>query len=75
MEIRREKHVLTVIPKSHNVGTIAPAKPSDGSGEYSVRYWATWLDGVKVREIDPLNSIYMVNGVDYLAPVRRALGK
>ena len=70
-----EKHVMVVIPKTHNVGTVAPASPSNGSGEYAVRYWATWLGGRKVREIDPMNFIYVVDGVDYLADVRKALGK
>lgn len=70
-----EKHVFIVIPKNHTVGSVAPATPTNGSGEYAVRYWATWIDGKKVREIDPLNFICEVNGVDYLAPVRKALGK
>ena len=70
-----EKHVMVVIPKNHAVGSIAPASPSNGSGEYAVRYWATWIEGRKVREIDPMNFIYMVDGVDYLADVRKALGK
>ena len=72
---RQEKHVMVVLPKSHNLGTAAPAAPSNGSGEYIVRYWATWLDGKKVREIDPLNFIYEVDGVDYLAPYRASLGR
>ena len=29
----------------------------------------------KVRELDPLNFICYINGVDYLAGVRAALGK
>ena len=66
---------MVIIPKSHNVGSIAPSSPSNGSGEYAVRYWATWIDGQKVREIDPMNMIYMVDGVDYLADTRKALGK
>ena len=70
-----EKHVMVVIPKTHNVGQIAPGQPTNGSGEYAVRYWATWLNGTKVREIDPMNMKYEVNGVDYLADVRRAMGK
>lgn len=70
-----EKHVMVIIPKTHNVGSIAPASPSNGSGEYAVRYWATWINGQKVREIDPMNFIYWVNGTDYLADVRKALGK
>ena len=75
IDVPAEKHVMVIIPKSHNVGSIAPASPSNGSGEYAVRYWATWLNGQKVREIDPMNMIYMVDGVDYLADVRKALGK
>ena len=70
-----EKHVFVIVPKTHNPGTIAAASPSNGSGEYAVRYWATWIDGKKVRELDPMNFICMVDGVDYLAPVKKALGK
>lgn len=35
----------------------------------------TYIDGKKKLEIDPLNYIYYVNGKDYLADVRKALGK
>lgn len=69
------KHILVVIPKSDKGGSIAPASPTDGSGEYSVRYWATYIDGKKYREIDPLNFKCYINGVDYLADTRSALGK
>lgn len=75
IKVQAVKHILVVIPKVDNAGTVAPASPNDGSGEYAVRYWATYIDGKKVREIDPLNFICEVNGVDYLAPVRKALGK
>lgn len=73
--VQNIKHILVVIPKSEKGGSIAPASPSDGSGEYAVRYWATYIDGVKVREIDPFNFICFYNGVDYLADVRKGLGK
>lgn len=75
LAIRAVKHVLVVIPKKDGGGSIAPASPTDASGEYAVRYWATYIDGAKVREIDQLNFICLVNGVDYLADVRRSLGK
>lgn len=75
VKVQNVKHVLVVVPKTETGGSIAPASPTNGSGEYSVRYWATYIDGVKVREIDPLNYICIVNGVDYLAEVRKALGK
>lgn len=69
------KHILVVIPKSDKGGNIAPASLGNGSGEYAVRYWATYIDGTRVREIDPLNNICYINGTDYLAGVRKALGK
>ena len=70
-----EKHVFVVMPKNHNVGQIAPASPPGASGEYAVRYWATWINGKKVRELDPMNFICMIDGTDYLTPVKKALGK
>ena len=75
VKVQSIKHVLVVVPKTDTGGSIAPAAPTNGSGEYSVRYWATYIDGAKVREIDPLNFICVVNGVDYLAHVRKAIGK
>lgn len=75
VKVQSIKHVLVVVPKTDTGGTVAPAAPTNGSGEYSVRYWATYIDAAKVREIDPLNFICEVNGVDYLADVRKAIGK
>ena len=72
---RTVKHVMTVIPKTETGGTVAPATPVNGSTEFAVRYWATYIDGIKYREIDPTNLIYYVDGVDYLASVRKAMGK
>ena len=69
------KHVLVVKPKKLNPGKVTPASPADASGEYSVTYWATFIGGEKTLEIDILNFIYFVNGKDYLADVRKALGK
>ena len=69
------KHVFVVKPKKLNPGKVAPASPADASGEYAVTYWATFIDGKKSLEIDILNFIYYVNGTDYLADVRKALGK
>lgn len=69
------KHLLTVVPKKYNPGKLATASTADVSGEYAVHYYATYIDGKKVLEIDPVNYIYIVNGKDYLAGVRKALGK
>lgn len=69
------KHIFVVKPKKLSPGKVAPASPGDASGEYAVTYWATFIDGQKTLEIDILNFIYFVNGTDYLADVRKALGK
>lgn len=73
--VRKVKHVLVVVPKGETGGTIAPAQPSNGTGTYAVRYWATYFDGKLIRKIDPLNFVCYFNGVDYLEEVRKALGK
>ena len=69
------KHVMVVKPKKLSPGKVAPASAADASGEYAVTYWALYIDGEKVLEIDILNFIYKVNNTDYLAEVRAALGK
>ena len=74
VKIVNVKHVFVAMPKTFNAGTMAPGSTSDASGEYSVRYWATYIDGEKVMELDPRNYICFMNGVDYLEPARKAMG-
>ena len=69
------KHVLVVTPTKFAPGKLAPAASAEASGEYSVTYFATFIGGVNKMEIDVINFIYFVYGVDYLADVRKALGK
>jgi len=74
-EIQADKYVMVVVPKTTSPGTVAPASMADTSGEYSVYYYAGYKDGKTLWEIDPFNQICNVGGVDYLADVRKALGK
>lgn len=69
------KHTFVILPKSVKGGTIAPASGSDASGEYACHYWKEIIDGVTTKELDPVNYKCEINGVDYLADVRKALGK
>ena len=73
--VSADKYVMVVIPKSTKPGTVAPASAADASGEYSVYYYAGYRDGKKLWEIDPWNYICNINGVDYMADIRKALGK
>lgn len=69
------KHIMKVKPKKTALGKVAAASAADVSGEYAVSYYAMYMDGKKVTEVDPLNFICYINGKDYLAEVKRALGK
>ena len=74
-EITGVKHIMKVKPKKTALGKVAAASTADVSGEYAVSYYAMYMDGSKVTEIDPLNFICIINGKDYLKDVRKALGK
>ena len=74
LEVVGVKHVLVMRPVSITLGTLKQASTSDPSGEYAVSYYARYTGGVKDIEIDPLGYICYINGVDYLAPVRSAMG-
>ena len=69
------KHIMRVKPKKTALGKVAAASTADVSGEYATQYYAMYMNGEKVTEIDPLNFIRIINGHDYLAEVRKALGK
>lgn len=73
--VQADKYVMVVVPKKTSPGTIAPASAADASGEYSAYYYAAYKDGVTLWEIDPFNQVCNIGGVDYLADVRKALGK
>jgi len=70
-----DKYVLVIAPKNYNPGNLAPASTPDANDEFSVYYYAGYRNGKQIFEIDPPNMICKVNGKDYLAPVRKAIGK
>lgn len=74
-EVTSVKHIMRVKPKKTALGKVAAASTADASGEYAVQYYAMYMDGKKMTEVDPLNFICIINGYDYLAAVRKALGK
>ena len=73
--VQADKYVLKLIPKKFTPGNIAPASPTDANGEYSTYYYAAYKDGKQLWEIEPHNYICVIDGVDYMQPVRKALGK
>ena len=73
--IQADKIVLKIIPKTFTPGNVVPASPTDANGEYSTYYYAAYKDGKQLWEVDPYNYICKIGGVDYMEPVRKALGK
>jgi uncharacterized protein len=58
----------------NDLGKAAKGSAYDGSSEVEVTYIKLEREGVKLVEIDKTNYIYEVNGVDYMAAIREALG-
>ena len=60
--------------KSLKPGKVEPGKPMDAEAEIEVSAVTISVNGARFIELDKFNSIYKVNGVDYLAAVRAATG-
>jgi len=73
--VSADKYIMVAIPKKLTPGTVAPAAAVDANGEYSVYYYSAFKDGKVLWEVDPFNYICVVDGKDYMAEVRAALGK
>ena len=70
-----DKYVMIVRPKTTTPGTVAPMAAADASGEYVVYYFAAYKGSEQLWEIDKRNMKCVIGGVDYMAEVRKALGK
>lgn len=69
------KYLMSVEATAFNPGKLAPAATADTNGTYSVWAISMYRDGKKAFEVNPGAYIFEVDGVDYLADVRKALGK
>ncbi|MBR8701160.1 hypothetical protein IX317_001842 [Fusobacterium sp. DD29] len=61
-------------PKGVTLGKAAVGKPTDSKREFTVNYIKIELDGKEVLEIDKFNMICKINGTDFLADLRAAIG-
>lgn len=68
------RYEITGRNKAVTPGTMAVAKPTEGSVEIEVIAIAFFENNEERFEIDKLNSIFRVDGVDYLAGVRNDIG-
>ncbi|MFY0545453.1 phage major tail tube protein [Brevibacillus sp. H7] len=61
-------------PTNNELGKLAKNSTSDGSTEIEVLYLKIQIEDKTVVEIDKLNYICIIDGVDYLKETRKALG-
>ena len=73
--VEEVKHIMRTFPKQMDGGTLQPQGTTNPNLAAAVYYWAEYRDGKKVLELDPFNYICYINNHDYLADVRKALGK
>jgi len=74
--LARSVHVFVkAIPKNANIGNLVVGEKTNTRTDLEVLYLKLSIDGRERIELDKLNYIFRVDGVDYLAGVRRALGK
>ena len=65
---------VRALPKKGDLGTLKPADHTGTKSTMEVIYLKETIDGKRVIEIDKMNYIHYVDGTDYMAPVRKALG-
>lgn len=63
------KAFLTVINKSFEEGSLEPGASQDGSYKYEVLAYKRIVNGKEKLNIDKLNGIYAINGVNKLSDI------
>jgi uncharacterized protein len=72
--IKQWKVVMRFMPTAMNLGTLEVGVKPANAIDISIEYIRGWFDGAEVFEIDPLNMVFRVNGIDYAADNRAAIG-
>ena len=70
-----EKIIIVGRPMEMSRGAVTPASMLNTSVSLGTEYYASYLKGKETLRIDPYNNVYVVNGIDYAAGIRQALGK
>jgi len=71
--IDSHKAVIKGLPKKYDPGSLESGNASDGSNEIEVYYYKRVINGETVLEIDKLNFVLKINGVDYSTKIRNVL--
>ncbi len=68
------KVTMRVLPKSLKMGKLDPGTSIGTTSDFEILYLKLEINNNVMYEIDKANSIFFINGVDYLAAVRRTAG-
>lgn len=67
------KEIVKGIPKSFDLGSIEGNATNESTVVIELLYYKFIQDGVTLIEIDKLNNVFVVDGVDYAKELREAL--
>ena len=67
------KALIRGIPKNTSLGTVETNATNDGNLSLETTYIKLIEDGDTLYEVDKLNSVFIINGVDYMKAIREAL--
>lgn len=73
-ETLAQKVVLKAVPKNINLGKLDVGTKQDSSNEFEITYIKIFIDGKESFELDKYNYICKIDGEDFLAGTREALG-
>jgi hypothetical protein len=69
-----QKVVVKAVPKKTALGKLDVGAGQDSSSEFEVNYIKVFLGGEEKLELDKYNYICKIDGEDFLAETRKALG-
>lgn len=67
------KEIIIYVPMSFDMGKVEKNETNDAKLKGQILYYQYIQGGVSLIEIDRLNNIFKINGVDYAASIRDAL--
>ena len=72
--VRPVKIAIMGVPKNTELGKLEPGTTTDTANTIETTYLKVDVDGETVLEVDKYNSICNIDGEDFMADVREALG-
>ena len=73
VSIRACKDIIRGVPKKLELGTIETNAGNEATLPLEILYFKNIQDGEVLIEIDKLNNVFIINGVDYAKQLREAL--